>query len=373
MTRRSFMQALGMGALGLLGPACGQAAQTAQPTSAAVATQATAPALAAATSPSAAPAVSGSAATVKITDIQITSAAGSYIAAERGYFRDEGVDAQFLASSASEQVTAVLAGSADVAGTVINAQLYNALARGLPLKMVADHGANLRGASAGGFVIRKDLVDSGQYGSAADVKGWKIGAGAPGSTADIALDRFLHSGGLDIKDIEQTTLGFPEILAAFSNKAIQGAYFQEPFTTIGVEQGLCVRGPIGYDMYPDQQIAVVLFGQKLFSDRELSSHYVRAYTRGVRDYVKGLLQKDRAMFDLVVPILIAHTTVKDRSLFERAIPSGLKADPIPNVQSMKDDQDWFVQHGFVQQPIQVDQFVDLSFVQEAIKQLGPAG
>src|SRR5919201_1178634 len=312
MTRRSFMQALGTGALGLLGLACGQAAQTAQPTSAAVATQATAPALAAATSPSAAPAVSGSAATVKITDIQITSAAGSYIAAERGYFRDEGVDAQFLASSASEQVTAVLAG-------------------------------------------------------AADVKGWKIGAGAPGSTADIALDRFLHSGGLDIKDIEQTTLGFPEILAAFSNKAIQGPCFQEPFTPIGVEQGLCVRGPIGYDMYPDQQIAVVLFGQKLFSDRELSSHYVRAYTRGVRDYVKGLLQKDRAMFDLVVPILIAHTTVKDRSLFERAIPSGLKADPIPNVQSMKDDQDWFVQHGFVQQPIQVDQFVDLSFVQEAIK------
>ncbi len=379
-SRREFVQVLGAGVVGLMAAACGTAAPaaptTAPPTAAPkpAASPGASPAASAVPSPAAqqAPAAAGPASKVILTDIQITSAAGSYIAADRGYFKDEGVNAEFQPSSASEQVTAVVTGSADVCGSVINAQLYNALARGLALKMVADHGANLKDASAGGWVVRKDLVDDGTYKGPASAKGWKVAAAAPGATSDVALDKFLRTGGLTIKDVDYTTLGFPEMLAAFANKAIHAGYFQEPFTTIGVDQGTIWRGPIGYDMYPNQQIAVVVFGQKLASDRQLCTRFVRAYTRGVRDYVKGLLQKDQATFDVVVPILINHTTVKDRALFQKAVPSGLKADPLPNVQSMKDDQDWFVDHGFQQQKIDIDKFVDLSFVQDAIQQLGPA-
>src|SRR5205085_7868386 len=136
------------------------------------------------------------------------------------------------------------------------------------------------------------------------------------------------------------------------------AYYQEPFTTIAVERGLIVRGPLGYDIYPDQQIGVLLFGDKLLGDRALAVRYLRAYTRGVRDYVRAMLDRDPAAFDEVVPILIAHTTVKERSLFEKAIPSGLKADPIPNVQSLMDDQDWYIAHGFQQQRVEQADLVD---------------
>ena len=33
------------------------------------------------------------------------------------------------------------------------------------------------------------------------------------------------------------------------------------------ERGLIVRGPLGYDIYTDQQIGVLLFGDKLLGDR----------------------------------------------------------------------------------------------------------
>jgi NitT/TauT family transport system substrate-binding protein len=311
--------------------------------------------------------------TARITDIQITSAAGSYIAAEKGYFAEEGIQAEFVPVGTADQVPAIVSGSADAAGAAINTFLFNAFARGLPVKIVADHGANLPNASAGGWAVRKDLVDSGAYQGPASVRGWKVALGNAGSTPDIALDRFLQTGGLRYEDVDLTLLNFPDQIPAFANKVIDAAYWQEPFTTIAIERGLVVRGPIGYDVYPYQQIAGVLFGEKLLGDRQVGIRYLRAYTRGVRDYVKAMLDRDPTTFEQVVPILIEHTTVKDRALFEKAIPSGLKADPIPNVQSMIDDQEWFIAHGFLSQRVHVPDFVDLSLIEEAIRQLGSAG
>jgi NitT/TauT family transport system substrate-binding protein len=312
---------------------------------------------------------------VRITDIQITSASGSYIAAEKGYFKDEGIEPQFLPVASAEQVTAIVSDSADVAGAAINAQLFNALARGLPIKMMADHGANLKDASAGGLAVRKDLVDSGAYTGAADLKGRKFAVGAQPktSTADIALSRWLESqAGLTEDDLDTTIIGLPDMIAAFASKNIDASYWQEPFTTIALDQGLIVRGPIAYEMYPEQQIAVLVFGKKLADNRDLSLRYLRAYTRGVRDYVKGLIQKDPKTMAEVVPILIKHTTVKDPALFQKAIPSGLKADPVPNVKSITDDLGWFVKAGQVQQQFDLGPYLDAALVQEAVQQVGPA-
>jgi ABC-type nitrate/sulfonate/bicarbonate transport system substrate-binding protein len=334
-----------------------------------------APTAGAAAAPSAAVAVAPTKppepARVRITDAQITSAAGSYIAAEKGYFREEGIEVEFVPTGA-DQVPIVVADQADVAGAPINAFLFNAFARGIPLRVVADHGANLPGASAGGMVIRKDLVDSGEYQGPASARGWRIASATQGSITDIAIDRWVQSGGLSRSDVEQVYLSFPDTAAAFANRGIEAAYYQEPFTTIAVDRGLIVRGPIAYEIYPYQQIGVLLFGERLLRDRALSQRHVRAYVRGVRDYVKAMIDRDPAAFDEVVPILIEHTTVKDRALFEKAVPSGLKADPVPNVQSMSDDQEWFVDHGFQTQRVSVQDMVELSFVEQAIRELGGA-
>jgi NitT/TauT family transport system substrate-binding protein len=362
--------ALALGVACTAPPAAGPAkpaGTAASPTSATAA-----PAESAAAPAPAPPAAARPPVTVRITDIQITSAAGSYVAAAKGYFKEEGIEAEFVPLGTSDQIPAVVSGDADVAGAAINAFLFNALARGLPLKMVADHGANLPGASAGGFVVRKDLMDSGAYQGPASVRGWKTASGSPGSTADVALDRFLTTGGLHRDDLDFVQMTYPDMLPAFANKAIDAAYYQEPFTTIAVERGLAARGPIAYDMYPYQQIAVVLFGERLANERDAGTRFLRAYTRGVRDYVRAFLDRDPAAFDEVVPILIERTSVKERALFERAIPSGLNPDPLPNVQSIVDDQEWFLTHGFVSQRVNVPDYVDLTLIEDVIRQLGSA-
>src|SRR5439155_20291468 len=139
------------------------------------------------------------------------------------------------------------------------------------------------------------------YRGPADVRGWKVASASQGSTPDILIDRLLRSAGLRYEDVEILTLGFPDQIPAFANKAIDASLWQEPFTTIGVDRGLVVRGPIGYDIYPNQQIAGVLFSEKLLADRPTAIRYLRAYTRGIRDYVKAMVDREPAAFDEVVP------------------------------------------------------------------------
>ncbi|SRR5579885_352152 len=310
---------------------------------------------------------------LKMTDLQITSQAGYYIAQEKGYLRQEGIQLEFIRTNPADMLPMVISGQAEIGAGAISAALFNAFARGIPVKMVAAAGDNLPNASAGGVVIRKDLVDSGAYREPADLRGRKIASATQASAPDVSLDRFLRANGLSMSDVEIVVLPFPDIMAAFENKSIDAAYYQEPFTTIALERGLIVRGPIGYDIYPYQQIGVVLFGERMLSDRALALRFMRAYVRGVRDYVRALIDRDPAAFDEIVPILIDHTTVKDRALFEKAIPSGLRGDPIPNIQSIIEDQEWYLAKGFQSQRVNVLDFVDTSFVEQAIRELGSTG
>jgi NitT/TauT family transport system substrate-binding protein len=307
-----------------------------------------------------------------MTDLQITSQAGYYIADEKGYLREAGIQLEYVRGNPADMVPLLVSGQVEIGAGAISAGLFNAFARGIPVKMVADAGDNLPNASAGGIVFRKDLVDSGAYRAPADLRGRKIASATQASAPDVALDKFLATGGLTMSDVEMTYLPFPDTLSAFENKSIDAAYYQEPFTTIAIERGLAVRGPIGYDIYPNQQIGVTLFGERLLNDKPLALRYMRAYVRGVRDYVKALIDQDPAAFDEIVPILIDHTTVKERSLFEKAIPSGLRRDPVPNVQSIVEDQEWYLAHGHQTQRINVQDFVDTSFVEQAIRELGSA-
>jgi NitT/TauT family transport system substrate-binding protein len=331
-----------------------------------------APAAGTAPAPPAAPAVPAERAMLNISHSMITSSAGNYVAADRGYFAEEGIDVDFVrVMSGTETMALVVSGQTDVGGGLISSGLYNAFARGIQVKIVADHGANLPNASAGGIAFRKDLFESGAIREARDLRGRKVAVANEGGAAHISLDRYLQAAGLALTDVDLTVVQLPDTAAAFQNKVVEAAYWQEPFTTIGLEQGLIVRGPIGYEIYPQQQIGGIMFAERLTTDRALGLRYMRAYVRGVRDYVRATQDRDPAAFDAVVPILMSYTTVKDRALFEKAIPSGLRPDPTVNVESIIADQEWYLAHGYVTQRANVEAFVDLSFVEQAVRELGP--
>ena len=86
--------------------------------------------------------------TVKVGTTNLSSDIGLFLAEKRGYFKDEGLKVELIPFDAGAKMVAPLgAGDLDAGAGAASAGLYNAVNRGLKLKMVADKGTNVAGYS----------------------------------------------------------------------------------------------------------------------------------------------------------------------------------------------------------------------------------
>src|SRR5215217_8419557 len=84
------------------------------------------------------------------------SNAGRFVAIERGYFLEEGIDFEEVAfDTSAKMLPALAAGQIDVGIGGSSAGLFNAIAQGIPLKIVLDSTSAYPGDSAGGLLVRK--------------------------------------------------------------------------------------------------------------------------------------------------------------------------------------------------------------------------
>ena len=311
---------------------------------------------------------------VRIGIARTMSDSGYYIADALGFFRDEGIEVSLVDFKSAAQMIAPLgSGELDVGGGTVSAGLYNAVGRGINVRVVADQASMKPGYGYSSLMVRKDLVDGGRYKGFADLKGMRVGIGAPGTGTASALNEMLKRGGLQYTDVELVYLGFPEHLPAYRNKAIDASITNEPTMTRAIEDGAAVR-IIGNDVtYPDQQTAVVFYSDKFAKRRELAERFMRAYLRGVRVYNDALkdghLAGPRA--DEVIAILTKATPIKDASLFRRIIASAVNPDGAVNMKGLRADLAFFRERGLIERDITVDQVVDNSFVKAAVEKLGP--
>jgi NitT/TauT family transport system substrate-binding protein len=295
------------------------------------------------------------------------------MAMDRGYFAEQGLQLDYVAfQSASDMVPALATRQVEGGGLSVNAATINAAARGIEIKAVADKGSLLPGFSWEVFLIRKDLADSGRFRGAADLKGLvfattppvNAGAGYP------ALDRLLSQAGLTQADLRLEALGFAELNAALAGKSIDVAIQLEPMATAAVEQGIATRW-LGLDeIYPNQQVAVIGYGPAVTADNPaLGRAFMVAYLKGVRDYYRAFTM-GAGKAD-VAAIIAKHSTVKDPALVERMAPAGLNPDGHVNLEALIEDQRFYVEKGVVPTPVDMYQLVDHSYVDAALRILGP--
>src|ERR1700754_2662990 len=88
------------------------------------------------------------------------SDAGLYIAKDKGFFAEQGINAEIVQVNTGSEMTSQLAnGDLDASGGSPGAGLYNAVRQGIDLKIVADKGSSLPGHGYFAFVLRKELAD----------------------------------------------------------------------------------------------------------------------------------------------------------------------------------------------------------------------
>ncbi len=310
--------------------------------------------------------------------VGITSASSDiafYIADKKGYFKQEGLSVTFTPfDSAAKMVAPLGAGHLDVGGGSPSAGLYNAVDRGIDIKIVADKGSTPPGYGFQPLLVRKDLVDSGRFKTLKDLKGMKIAGSAPGSASTSTLNEALKTAGLKTSDVERVFMAFPQHVMALQNKAVDAAMTTEPSATKAVQSGAAVR-VMGDDMiYPNHQLAVVLYsGAFIKANPDAAKRFMRAYLRAARDYNDGL--KDGKIAgpnaNEVLAILTEYTNIKDPAIYRSISPQGTNPDGKVHEPSLKNDLQFFKDEGQVTGKVTVEQVLDTSFVEAALKELGP--
>lgn len=297
-----------------------------------------------------------------------------YIAQEKGYFKEQGIIPKYIVFDGGPKMIAPLgAGQLDVGGAASSAGLFNAVGRGINIKVVADKGSTPPGYDYIPILVRKALVDSGKVKSFKDFKGLKVAESSKGGSPGSKLNEALKKGGLSYKDVDHVYMGYPQHVLALANGSVDASVTTEPSATQAIESGAAVR--ISDDsVYPSQQVAVIVYSADFIKAKpQAAKQFMIAYLKAVRFYNDAM--KDGKLngptADEVVSILIKNSNVKDPAVYRTTTPNGVNPNGKVNSEALKKDFEFFMEQGFIEGKFGVGHVVDNSYVENAVKMLGP--
>jgi NitT/TauT family transport system substrate-binding protein len=297
--------------------------------------------------------------TVKLGDLAAISNAAVYIAIEKGFFKEQGVNTEITNfDSAAKMVPALVTGELEVSVGSASAGLFNAVAEKAPFRIVADKGQAREGYGFSLLAVRKDLVDSGQVKTFKDLKGKKIALLAKGNIQHYLVGKMAEEVGLTINDVELTFLGAPNQVTAFETKAIDAAYAVEPWVARFTERGVAVkfRTPDQVKGLGPVQVGVIIYSGKFINERKVVAQ------RWMNGYLKAaeLFHKNGVKDPSIAAILEKYTKVPAK-VIQGAIPPYQDPSGKPLRENLADQAQWFANNG-MQQKISIDSALDLSFL-----------
>lgn len=308
--------------------------------------------------------------------VGITSSASDaplYIARDKGYYKDEGLSVKFVPfDSAADMVAPLGGGQLDVGAGAPSAGLYNAVAGGLGLRIVADKGSMPESYGYMPLLIRTELYESGEITSVEDLEGHKVAEPAEATATSSTLSTMLQSAGLSYNDVEHEFIGFDEHAAAFQNGAIDAALTTEPSATVAEQQGGAVRLATPPEFYENQQLAVLLYGETFAADEAKSAQcFMNAYLKGARDYVSAFDDgKLAGEAGAEITRIVTDATGLDPQLYKQITPNYVDPDGEVNMDSLEKDYTFFEQQGFLDGSVDISEIVDPSFAERATAELG---
>ncbi|MDO6966144.1 ABC transporter substrate-binding protein [Rhizobium alvei] len=205
-----------------------------------------------------------------------------FVGMKMGFFEEQGIEVEpVFYKSGSEIAPALATDQVDAAFTTSGAALFNALARGAKITIVAEALA-LEPEAPGGdptaIVLRSDLIKNPQK-PAEDLKGKTLATTAPGQILDIMIKAYLKKIGLSPSDVKIVGMPMPDIVPALSNGALDGAIVIDPFLSALVEAGKVKVLARSSEILPNASQAFLALSDSMRQRQDLSVRFVRAYLK----------------------------------------------------------------------------------------------
>ncbi len=303
---------------------------------------------------------------ITVGNIPVLIYAPVMIALEKGYFEEQGLDVNLenLAGGA-DMVTATATGQFDIGIGGAGPAFFNAIDRGVELKIVAPLHFE-RPPQATPLVVSKERYDSGELTNIEDLEGLKVSVNARGAT-EYWLDQVMRKAGLTIDDVDLQTLPFPDVPAALASGALDGAMLGEPLATRAIQEDLVTI--LDDDFISDFQPTFVWVSPQFAEENpELVVAFLKGFLMGVRDMIGDDWDSDENM-----EILEMHTSVP-ADLIREASRSYWEPNGVVRTEDLTSLQEFFGARGLLEydDPIDPEEIVDRSYVEDAVAELGEA-
>lgn len=284
-----------------------------------------------------------------------------FVAEREGYFERQGIRITWVPFNAQDQAIPVLAqGQLDVAFGLTPA-FFNVVARGEPLRIVADRGHVTRGNN-GSLLVRKDLA--GVVRSVADLKGRRVAlAGSFGGPPHYWLVRALANVGLTFDQVSAVFIPVTAILAALQSGAVDAGFMANPLDTLAQEKGIAFKLLDVADIVPAEHTSFLTYGRTLvLGNRPLGVRVMVAYLQGIRRFSEGPTPRNIA--------IIAEYTKTDPETIRKGGWVSIHPDGYVDLNRTRRYQDWLYEIELISVRSPMSALLDLYFVEQARAILG---
>jgi NitT/TauT family transport system substrate-binding protein len=314
------------------------------------------------------PTVAQAPAKVKLGVLKLTSSAVLFLGIEKGYFKEFGVEPELVFFQAAQPIAVALAsGDIEVGATGLTAGLYNIVAGGVRIWIVADKGREWPDHNLTALLVRRDLYDSGVR-TMRELKGRKIGVTQIGSTFHYNVGRYLEKEGMAPGDVELVPLqALPALNDALAARRVDAVATAEPFVSRLESTGAGVTIVQTGDTFP-WQIATVMYSDRFAKNRKAAVAFMKGYVKASRAYFDAVLaSKSGPAFEEVVAITARYTGASS-DLIRKGFPYQDREGRLMPGDVGRQTAWWHAQK-LVKAPVAEKDIVDESFLREALKDL----
>lgn len=297
--------------------------------------------------------------------------AALYLSLYHGYFERQGLAVELIPSATGADFLSGL-GMNQIQATTgsLNAALFNALNRGIDIRIVADyaHVGTDRDQTAA-IVARADLMDSRILREPADLKGRVLAAGPVRAQLPEFVYRKIYAlGNISAADVTIRYLAFPDSLAALATKNIDLAFLIEPLVTQADRQNIArVFMPLSA-VVPGAELSVLQYSGEFAKNTDAATRFMVAYLQGVRDFYDATWHHKNE--DATMALLVEHLSLKDRELW-KAMRRNADLNGRINVANIEEQAAFYKAEGTVTGPIpDIDKVIDQHFAEAAVKIIG---
>jgi len=305
---------------------------------------------------------------ITIGALRFTSHSPSFIAYEKGYFKEEGLDVELKFFQAAQPIAvAIASGDIDFGVTALTGGFFSLADKGA-LKVIGGMMAEKKGAPGNTILVSNKAFEAGVK-TPADLKGKSWAMTQQGSSFHYMAGIIAENNGFKASDMKLKPLQkVGSMIGALKSGQVDGMAIV-PHIAAGLAKGGAAKiiGKI-QDM-SDYQVTTIFTSTKNTTDnKDVVKRFLKAYSRGISDYLAVMQNQDKdpaateAMVDLI------HKYVYVSRPREKAAPS-IKAGAVYlnegaalNVADVKRQLEWFQGNKLAPASLTVDKMVDASFV-----------